>query len=62
MRLRLLVFFLAAVCFTTRAKAEGCIDQIPADLLPIFLEETAHVPDWREAICAQIKAGKQFPA
>ena len=33
-----------------------CVDKIPAHLLPIFLEETAHVPEWREAICAQIRA------
>ena len=33
-----------------------CLDKIPLSLLPIFLEETAHVPEWREAICAQIRA------
>ena len=33
-----------------------CLDKIPSPLLPIFLEETAHVPEWREAICAQIRA------
>ena len=33
-----------------------CVGKIPAHLLPIFLEETAHVPEWRDGICSQIKA------
>ena len=37
-----------------------CVDTIPADLLPIFLEETAHVPDWRESICATLRAESAF--
>ena len=34
----------------------GCMDRIPPNLLPIFLEETEHVPEWRNGICSQIRA------
>ena len=49
----LLVFLFYALVETVNAK---CLDRIPPELLPIFLEETAHVPHWRNAICSQIRA------
>ena len=33
-----------------------CLERIPPHLLPIFLEETAHFPHWRNSICSQIRA------
>ena len=33
-----------------------CLERIPPQLLPIFLQETAHVPHWRNSICSQIRA------
>ena len=60
MTLRLLAFALVASVGSSAEATAGCVDLIPADLLPIFLEETALVPDWRESICATLRAESAF--
>ena len=52
------VFVLLLLLFYALAETVNadCLKRIPPHLLPIFLEETAHVPEWRESICATIRA------
>ena len=38
----------------------SCLDRIPPEILPIFLEVTSHVPHWRNAICSQVWAESGF--
>ena len=57
---RLAVLFLLLLASIGSVQASNCLESIPSDLLPIFMEETAHVPSWRDAICAQIKAESAF--
>ena len=53
--------FMAALALLSAPWVQAdCVDKIPAGLLPIFLEETAHVPEWRESICATIRAESAF--
>ena len=49
----LLIFIFCALAETVNA---DCQKRIPPHLLQIFLEETAHVPEWRESICSTILA------
>ena len=51
-----LLFVLLSTADAWSTPLDGCLGRIPDALLGIFLDETAHVPEWREAICAQIEA------